>query len=336
MTMNILFLHLNNQDINEDMEDLFVIGNNQIRMNMDKWSDVTDRLNELSMEELNGWIPAIKEKQAVYERLVENIITELYNKNSECHFNCSEKLMCETVVCNRNYINEAIQLECKYEKLREEYRDVINGINEFCLDIGDEGSFVRNTILIDAVFRAKEMIRSINLYFVCINYKMDKTMMFEFSEEVFLKYLNNEVITEECYCFHAVMKTYSVCEKVAKFILCKYDFKHEYTSLENFKNMYIEDIINIIEEKQINSKCILEFKKIMEGQIYSHYKKIRHLEYHCLRQEFQASGRSVEIKIGKMYEVFMLLGQLYELLKILVDEEKEVLVKRIEKRGGLI
>ena len=39
------------------------------------------------------------------------------------------------------------------------------------------------------------------------------------------------------------MKTYSVCEKIAKFILCKYDFEHEYITSEKFKNMYIEDII---------------------------------------------------------------------------------------------
>lgn len=328
--------HLEAQEIDENIEDLVYISNDQIRMNMNICSHITNRLNEVAMDELNEWIQPIKKKQDIYIRLIEKIITELHDKNIGCYFNCIEKLECKTVTCKRNFVNDAALLENKYEQLREEYRSVINGINEFCIDLGDEASAIRNTLLIDAIFRAKEMIRSVNLYFCCLNYDIYKSILFEFPEEDFLKYINNEVITAECYCFHAVMKTYSVCEKVAKFMLCKYDFKHEYTSIENFKNMYIEDIIAKINEMHINSECIKVFKEIMGGQVYSHYEKVRNLEYHCLRQEYLYGPKNAEIKLGKMYEVFTLLNQLYELLKVLVDEEKEILSKRIRKRGGIL
>lgn len=147
-----------------------------------------------------------------------------------------------------------------------------------------------------------------------------------------LKFINNDVITADCYYFHAVMKTYSVCEKIAKFILCKYDFDHKYTAIEDFKNTYIEDVIEKTNRMCISSKIIELFKKIMEGQVYSRYEKNRNLEYHCLRQEYLDVRRSYYIKLGKVYEVFVLLCKLYELFEILVNEEREILCERIQRR----
>lgn len=324
--------HLDTPEIEEDIVDLVYVKNGQLRMNMDVCSYWTNRLNEVSMDELNKCIEPIKKKQDVYVKLIEKIITELNEKNSGCRFNCAEKLVCETVRCDREFIYESALLENKYEKLREEFRSVINQTNEFCIDVGDMASSIRNNLLIDAIFRAKEMIRSVNVYISCLNYCINKNITFTFSESDFIKYIKNDVITSECYCFHASMKAYSVCEKIAKFILCKYDFKHEYTSVDNFKNMYIDDILIKINNMHICSKCIDIFNAIMEGEVYSHYKKIRNLEYHCLRQEYLDIQETAEIKLGKMYEVFMLLSQLYELFKVLVDEEREILYKRISKQ----
>lgn len=61
---------------------------------------------------------------------------------------------------NKNIVNDVAKLEKRYETLREEYRNVINQINEWCIDMGDEASNIRNTLLIDAIFRAKEIVRS--------------------------------------------------------------------------------------------------------------------------------------------------------------------------------
>lgn len=326
--------HLEKQEIDEDTQDLVYVSNGQIRMNMNVCSHITNRFNEVSMDELRKWIPSIRKRQDIYVQLIEKIITELHDKNIKCEFNCVERLVGVSVTCKRNFVEDAALLEYKYEQLREDYRNVIDRINEFCIDIGDEASTIRNTLLIDGIFRAKEMIRSINSYFCCLNYNIDKRILFSYSEEDFLKYINNDVITAECYYFHAVMKTYSVCEKIAKFILCKYDFDHEYTAIEDFKNMYIEDIIEKINKMYISSKTIELFKEIMGGQVYSHYEKTRNLEYHCLRQEYLWGQRSEEIKLGKVYEVFVLLDQLYELFEVLVNEEREILSKRIQKRGG--
>lgn len=41
---------------------------------------------------------------------------------------------------------------------------------------------------------------------------------------------------------------------------------------------------------------------------------------------------ALEINLGKVYEVFVLLNQLFELLELLVGEEKVILSKRIKKR----
>ena len=108
--------------------------------------------------------------------------------------------------------------------------------------------------------------------------------------------------------------------------------RQEYITSEKFKNMYIEDIIAKINEKQITSDIIEKFMEIMEGKVYSHYEKIRNLEYHCLRQEYLNCQSALEINLGKVYEVFVLLNQLFELLELLVGEEKVILSKRIKKR----
>lgn len=324
--------HLDAQQIDVDIKDLIYVRNGQIKTNMDVCSHITNRANEVSMDELKKWIPSIKKRQDVYIQLIEKIITELHDKNVKCNFNCAELFIGENPICERNFVNEAALLEDKYKKLREDYRNVIYKINEFCIDIGDEASTIRNTLLIDGIFRAKEMIRSINLYLCCLNYDMHGRIMFSFPEEDFLKFINNDVITADCYYFHAVMKTYSVCEKIAKFILCKYDFDHKYTAIEDFKNTYIEDVIEKTNRMCISSKIIELFKKIMEGQVYSRYEKNRNLEYHCLRQEYLDVRRSYYIKLGKVYEVFVLLCKLYELFEILVNEEREILCERIQRR----
>lgn len=324
--------HLDTKETENDIGELIFINNDQIKMNMEKCFQLTDRNNEIAMKELKEWIQPIERKQGIYIRLMKKIINEFSIKNRRCSFNCTERLSCETEVLNKNIVNDVAKLEKRYETLREEYRNVINQINEWCIDMGDEASNIRNTLLIDAIFRAKEIARSLNLYFCCLNYDMDKKILFAFSKEYFIKFLYNEVITPNIYCFHAIMKTYSVCEKIAKFILCKYDFEHEYITSEKFKNMYIEDIIAKINEKQITSDIIEKFMEIMEGKVYSHYEKIRNLEYHCLRQEYLNCQSALEINLGKVYEVFVLLNQLFELLELLVGEEKVILSKRIKKR----
>ncbi len=324
--------HLECMEIEEDLKKLFYVSNNQLRINMDECDYITNKMHEVSMDELNKWIQSIKKKQDIYIRLMEKIIIELSEKNMNCQFNCAERLICEYAICTRNFVCESALLEDRYEKLREEYRNVINKINEYCIDLGDEASSIRYNLLIDAIFRAKEMIRSVNVYISCLNYHINGNKTFAFSESDFKKYIDNEVITPECYYFHASVKAYSVCEKIAKFILCKYDFRQEYTSIDNFKNMYIDDILEKINNMNLFSECINIFNRIMKGEVYAHYEKIRNLEYHCLRQEYLDISKMEDIKLGKMYEVFMLLNQLYELFEVLVDEERELLYKRIAKQ----
>lgn len=54
--------------------------------------------------------------------------------------------------------------------------------------MGDEASNIRNTLLIDAIFRAKEIVRSLNLYFCCLNYDMDKKYCLRFRKRILLSF----------------------------------------------------------------------------------------------------------------------------------------------------
>lgn len=325
--------HLENREIAEDIESLIFIKNDHLEADMEVWQQISDRHYKSALEEMKKNIPAIKKRQDIYIQLIENIINELYVKNAECKFDCADKFLCANVVCNCNFVNEALLLERNYMSLREKHRKIIDGINEHCLCICDETGFIRNTLLTDAIFRAKEVIRSVNLYFGCLNYNINKKIRCDFSEEDFYKFLNNEVIMPDCYLFHAYIKTYSVCEKVAKFMLCKYDFNHKYTSMNDLKNMYVEDIIAKIDEMHITSESIELFKRIMKGKVYSHYEKMRNLEYHCLRQQYLfESEQRIGIMLGEGYEVYLLLSELYLLLACLVDEEGRILSEQVRKK----
>ena len=103
--------------------------------------------------------------------------------------------------------------------------------------------------------------------------------------------------------------------------------------MNDLKNMYVEDIIAKIDEMHITSESIELFKRIMKGKVYSHYEKMRNLEYHCLRQQYLfESEQRIGIMLGEGYEVYLLLSELYLLLACLVDEEGRILSEQVRKK----
>ena len=101
-------------------------------------------------------------------------------------------------------------LEEEYEELREELRSVIEMLNKHVLIALDESSKIRNTLLIDSLFRAKEIIRSINLYYCGVFYR--EGIVESAEKEAFEKYCINEVMYPNYYYNHAVLKLYAVFE----------------------------------------------------------------------------------------------------------------------------
>ena len=220
-------------------------------------------------------------------------------------------------------------LEEEYGELREELRSVIEMLNKHVLIALDESSKIRNTLLIDSLFRAKEIIRSINLYYCGVFYR--EGIVESAEKEAFEKYCINEVMYPNYYYNHAVLKLYAVFEKVAKFLLCKYDFQKEYFEDNKFKNMYIDKIVELFDERKITSDILREFYMCISSEEYKMYEKLRNREYHCLRTVYVLDEECRSIFINdSICKIEKLMCSLYNVFFLIINEEKLIYKKIID------
>lgn len=218
------------------------------------------------------------------------------------------------------------ELEEKFGNLREELRDVINLINKNVILALDEASRIRNTLLIDSLFRAKEILRSITIFYRCVFY--DKRLCNNEQNKIFNKYYLNELIYQDDYFNHAMFKLYSVYEKIAKFLLCKYDFKKEYVEDSKFKNMYIEIILKLFHNQNIKSDILTKFIECVSSKEYKEYEEIRNREYHCLRTVYVLDEECRQMYINdSICKIEKLMSKLYQVFLMIIDEERMIYKK---------
>lgn len=198
----------------------------------------------------------------------------------------------------------------------------------------NKSSMIRNTLLTDSIFRAKEIIRSINLYFSCTSFYIYGEKQLEPNQkEAFKKYCCNDVVFSYYYYDHAVLKFYSVYEKLAKFLICKYDFNRYYLDDSKFKGMYIENVIEILKKKGINSEILVKFQECVSSNEFIDYEKTRNKAYHCLRTYFFLDEKCRDrVIITDISQMTKMMYSLHELFSMIIEEEKRIYTEMIRNK----
>lgn len=314
-----------------DIKALIYIKDEIVYGDVQKINIQTDNMNREEMKILKNKVSIIQNKKSKYIELLSLCIEQMgiVFKNGDFYLNQKNHFLPEysTPLCvEKDICSKCEILEVKYGELREELRSVIDMINKNVLVAISDASRIRNTLLIDSLFRAKEIIRSINLYYSCIFYKEE--IVENGKREAFKKYCMNEIIYPNYYYFHAMLKLYSVFEKVAKFLLCKYDFKKEYLDDGKFRNMYIDKIVELFSENKITSDILREFYNCISSEEYKMYEKLRNREYHCLRNVYVLDEEDGCIFINDcICKMEKLIRSLYKLFFMIINEEKVIYEK---------
>lgn len=325
-----------NEKFYENLDEIIYIENGELHADIYMINKITDDIHYNMMLLLKSKIREIIKKRTKYIDLLTLCIIEMEKEFKKSDLFCFKQLnhfipKSEAVYVNPNIMQDCSILENKFAELREKLRTIIDKKNESVFPVLQEGAQIRDMLLIDSLFRAKEIIRSINLFFTIGCYNIHGKSVFSFSVEEFHKYCDNELISSYYHYDHAILKLYSVYEKVAKFLLCKYDFDKEYREDSKFKNMYIEKILDILNRKTFSTKILNKFKECVTCNDFIEYENVRHMEYHCIRSRHFNNDSSFEfVNIIVMKNV---MGLLYELFEMIIEEEKLIFNKMIKDRS---
>lgn len=218
--------------------------------------------------------------------------------------------------------------------LREKFRSVVNMINENVIAMDDKCTYIRNTLLTDSLFRAKEIIRSINCFNSCVNYYLYSEQYFGSEcKEKFEKYICNDIIYPHYYYDHAILKLYSVYEKLAKFLLCKCDIDQNYREDDKFKGMNIYKIYELLSNRGYNNEILSKFNECITHRYFKDYEKERNREYHGLRQIYFLKTEKLksEITLVNITRISYLLKNLSEIFEMIIEDEINIYTKIQEK-----
>lgn len=273
----------------------------------------------------------IERAVVMYKQLLKMIIVELGKAFTSPQFSFAKKEYFipteKKFWINRDILKQSENNLKKLKKDREKFKTVIDIINEdMYLGIQSKDRY-RNTIFTDCIFRTTEIMRSIHFF-----------LGYDFAENIdenTAKYIRNELLNQEYYFDHVMIKMYSVFEKLAKFLLCKYDFTKEFVESKSLNNIYSEKAIEYFEFKNINSKIIEEFKKCIKSEDYKIYEEARNKYYHCIREFYFLYPHYDEVKkYGYFYitVVNSLIEKLQIIFEMIIKEEIEIYIKLQEKK----
>ncbi|WP_029503036.1 Cthe_2314 family HEPN domain-containing protein [Lachnoclostridium phytofermentans] len=320
-----------NEKLKTDLSDIISIKDAILRGDIQKINENTDFINREEMKILKNKIPVVLDKQSKYVALLNLCIIQMESAFKNNNFTFNDKAYFIPVKKKFLHVDKNIWVKCDklenyYSQLREEFREVVDMINENIFPAMSKSSFIRNTLLTDSLFRAKEVLRSINLYFGCMQYCISEKNSLPIDEiEKTEKFICNDVIFPQYYYDHAIIKLYSVYEKLAKFLLCKYDFKQEYLDDDKFKGMYIEKVVDLFKSKSITSSILIKFNDCISSTEYNDYEKDRNKEYHCLRSYYllNEEGRATFAE-SNIYNVEKMMYSLYNVFSLIIKEEKSI------------
>jgi hypothetical protein len=203
---------------------------------------------------------------------------------------------------------------------------VVNTINSNAILSMQKKDSERNTVLTDCIFRAHEIERSI--YF-CLSYYVDET-----EDENILKYSHNELMYTNYYYDHALVSFYSVFEKLAKFLLLKYDFDHKYTDEKSVKKMDMEKIIKSFEDREIANTIVERYCDCVNGKDFVEYESQRNKFYHCIREYYYIYRDDLNFRnymFGQIDQINRIMSSITELFSMIITEEKDIYIE-LERR----
>lgn len=303
-----------------------------IKMDLREWKKISDELDSKSKKQMSEIVLFVQNKQEIYFDIFKILIPQLGIQFNDISMRSFKRVITRIPVIRKNYSEMASLLEKDYSMLRDDYRRVVEQVNRYVLFSNEKDVQIRYTLLIDAIHRAKELIRSINLYVCIVNYEISKCELFDFSKKQFEDCLYNDVLNENIYTYHAMMKNYSVFEKIAKYLLSKHDNKKEYICDDDFKNIYVTDVASILSQLKNKNPSVEMFLDLVASKEYLIYENIRNVEYHCLRQEYLYFDNYGEVVFSKMYIIYVLLKRLFPILRLLVNEEECIAHLAIEQK----
>ncbi|MGP1411435.1 MAG: hypothetical protein ACTTKD_06340 [Peptoanaerobacter stomatis] len=262
----------------KEIDDLYVI----IKKNDQVNSDIKKLLQEIEKEK----IFIIHKSQKKYAELLKICVVQADKAFNESSFTFKQKKYFWCDYDHSKYLCNNIRpiykdLEKTYDALQE------------------EGIYLRNDLLIDALFRAKEIIKTIK------------------------KYIYNDILFSSSYYDYAILKLYSACEKVADFLICKYDFGKEYLDDRKINCMYINKIKKLIESKELNSPIIKKFYDCVSSKEYEMYEKFRNRDYNCIRSVYMVNGKTRDIIMaGCICIMAKIMDDFSKLFFMIINEEK--------------
>lgn len=213
-------------------------------------------------------------------------------------------------------ISKCASLEKDCLNLRNIVEKIINNKNKYFLDCNDIKNKERNTLLIDFVYRLKEIVRSLNYDYIVYFYENFKEKHFDFQVEDYNKYIANEFIGYDYYLFYLMMKIYSINEKIIKFLCYKFNIENVESSSEE-----LLEKLNVINEHK-NEKLINILNNINSSLEYKVYEKFRNTEYHFISQKY-FFGRN-DFNYFYLKIITFVIDNIYNLTKTIVLEEEEM------------
>lgn len=150
-------------------ENMISIDNGILKADLNLINDITNNVNYDNMKKIKIRIKDLQRKQDKYITIIKLCIVELgkaFRKKSflfkQCNCFIPDPI---SIKFDVNLCEYSFELDTKYEILRENFRKVIDKKNETVFTIIENGTKIRDTLLIDSIFRAKEMTRSLNMFF---------------------------------------------------------------------------------------------------------------------------------------------------------------------------
>lgn len=318
----------------EKLNETYDLSNGQLLVSFDKIAEMTNKRNQEEMKLIFDRIPDLKKVQLIYKKILEKCIIDMGNAFQNVEFKFKEKAHfipnTQTFMISKNIYNECYRSLQYLNKSREDFRKVIDLVNTNIVLACQPKDVLRNNLFTDCLFRATEIERSI---MILLDFYIDNE-----KDEKFKLYCHNEIVDTTYYFDHIVIKLYSVYEKLAKFLLCKYDCDQKYIDENSLKNMYVDNILDSFRERNLTNEIIEKFKNCIDSVEYNRYEEMRNKYYHCIREFyflFPIYEKKEEFFLSNITLINTMMIELQKLFSIVIKEEATIytaLVKKISQK----
>ncbi len=317
--------HLDNKGVElgrDLLKDLFYKDEQgYLKVNLEKFRESEIEADKQSSKKLSEKVKKLNKIQENYKLIIDKCIVKI---GEQFQNNCIEFKEIEHFKYNyifsfnveKDFLFYGVKIEQCLGNHREKIREMYNIINSNPIIPIDKSLETRNTLLEDAVFRLKEISRTVNFYNEFLNEEIHKDKQLEYDiDENSAKYIRNELINNMYYFDIIVIRLQSIYEKIGKYIVCKYDFDGMFSDAKSMKKIDLDAILQM----NIDHYVYNDFKRIIISENYRSYNEIRNKYYHCVRLRYMTEDLGFEFGIINLcYELII---DLIDFLDLAIDDE---------------